>query len=158
MKNDKMSDITFEDVKSMSKEQIDNLSIKDHEKLSFLRREKKENEHKNDNCTAQSLRTQVLSHGVDMIKTLQNSYIHDEKLSNNQMVAFEHLWPIITNLVAQTDDLKRIKAKTASDVISAVTKGKMTAKEGKDLMSLMQSKFEMEELTELLEKMDELNI
>lgn len=106
--------------------------------------------------TAQNLRTQILVHGVHMIEKLQTSiYNKDEDISAEQQRSYEMLWPVISDIISKTDDLKIVEAKTASDVIEAVAKGKITMKDALILMSLIQSKTEIEELPKLIAKLDE---
>lgn len=150
------SDITFEDVEAMTDEEIANLTAEDHLELAYLRKQKKINESKTGNTTAQDLRTQVLSNSLAMIERLQQSFVLNEPLTASELAAYDYLWPIIENLINKTEDLKVLKAKNASDVISAVAKGKMSVKDAASMMSLLQVKFEMEELSDLLDKMDDL--
>lgn len=150
------SDITFEDVEKMSAEEINNLSQDDYIELAYLREQKKLNEKIQKNTTAQDLRSQVLEHSVSMIKTMQDSFTLDQPITGTQQVACDRLWPIIDNLIAKTEDLKVLEAKNASDIVNAVAKGKMSTKDAVIMMNLLQTKFEIEELPDLLSKIDDI--
>jgi len=104
------------------------------------------------NTTAQDLRSQVLDHSVFMIEKLQKS-IHnkDEDISAQQAKAYELLWPIIDNLISKTEDLKCIKAKNASEIILAVSQGRISLSEAKAMMELFKDQLTIEELPKIME-------
>lgn len=104
------------------------------------------------NTTAQDLRSQVLDHSVFMIEKLQKS-IHnkDEDISAQQAKAYELLWPIIDNLISKTEDLKSIKAKNASEIILAVSQGRISLSEAKAMMELFKDQLTIEELPKIME-------
>lgn len=107
--------------------------------------------------TAQDLRQQVLVHGVHMIEKLQSSiYNKDEDISSEQSAAYDKLWPVIEDLIRQTSDLKIIEAKNASEVLEAVTAGKMTLKDAALMMALLKDQVTIDELPKLLEKLSEM--
>ena len=107
--------------------------------------------------TAQDLRKQVLAHGVHMIEKLQKSiYNKDEDISAEQARSYEMLWPVLENLIDKTEDLKVIQATNATEVIGAVTAGKMTMNEGLAMMALLKDQITIEELPKLLEQLGDL--
>ena len=107
--------------------------------------------------TAQDLRKQVLAHGVHMIEKLQKSiYNKDEDISAEQARSYEMLWPVLENLIDKTEDLKVIQATNATEVIGAVTAGKMTTNEGLAMMALLKDQITIEELPKLLEQLGDL--
>lgn len=148
-----MSNIKLEDIDAMSDEDIDNLTLEDHEELSRQRDDidKKAETHTN----AQTLRTQILDHSLSMIRELQDSFHNENQITVNQQQAYDKLWPIIENMISKTEDLKIIEAKNASEVISAVVKGKMTVSDGAAFMALLKDQVTIDELPKLLAKLSE---
>jgi len=108
--------------------------------------------------TAQDLRTQVLVHGSYMIEKLQKSiYNKDEDLTSQQSQAYDRLWPLLESLIIKTEDLKITNAKTSNDVIKLVSQGKISSKDGKDMMELLKDQSILDELPKLLAKLEEFN-
>ena len=150
-----MSNITFEDVENMTQEELDNLTLEDYDRLEELREEKNHIKHKAVDATAQDLRKQIMSHSLGMIEKLQQIIIQDNvEINANQKEAYEMLWPMITNIVSKTEDLRIIEASNAKEVLSAVSKGKITFDEGMKMMQLLKDQQIIDEMPKLLEMLD----
>ena len=155
------SAITLEEVALMTDDEYNNLSHSDRSRVAELKKKKLEAKKsiRHQECvgdTGQDLREQVMKHGVKMISTVQDSMINDRGLSPVQLNAYNMLWPILTDIISKTDDLKVLDAKSASEIISSVAKGKMTLKDATIMMSIMRQKVEIEELPILLAKLSDL--
>ena len=148
-----MSNIKLEDVEAMSDEDIANLTYDDHVEIEKQRDDIKRKAALDTN--AQDLRTQVLEHGIFMIEKLQSGIHNDEPLSGNQARSYEMLWPVITDLISKTEDLKIIKAKNASEIVTAVSKGKMSLRDAAAMMAILKEQVTIDELPKLLEKLAE---
>ena len=106
--------------------------------------------------TAQDLRRQVLDHGVFMIEKLQNSlHNKDEDISAEQQRSYDMLWPVIEGMISKTSDLKVFEAKSANEVLVAVSKGNLTFEEAKEMMVLLKDQVTIDELPKLLAKLEE---
>ena len=152
------SDIKLEDIEAMSEEDIANLSLDDLRELERLRNEKNHIKHKaKPETNAQDLRTQVLSLGIPAIEKVQQSLIDGTQLDATEMQAYQMLWPIIENLISKTEDLKVIEAKNASEVLTAVTKGKITMSEGLGMMALLKDQVAIDELPNLIAKLSQID-
>jgi len=152
-----MSDIKLDDIENMSDEDIDNLTADDHWELGRQRKEKGHIKNKaNQKSTAQDLRTQVLVHGVSMIERVQNNLLgNGDQFTTKEAQSYEMLWPILEGIISKTEDLKVIEAKNASEVVAAVTKGKLTMKEGLGMMALLKDQVTIEELPKLIAQLEE---
>jgi len=148
-----MSDIKLEDIEAMSDEDIANLTWEDH---AELKRQREDIDRKAEpKIDAQTLRTQILDHGLPMIRELQDSFHNNNTISIDKQKAYDKLWPILENMISKTEDLKIIEAKNASEVISAVAKGKMTLTDAAAFMALMRDQVTIEELPKLLERLSD---
>lgn len=67
------------------------------------------------------------------------------------------VWEVLSQVILQADDMRKIHARTNADVMKLLRRGKITIVEAERLMSIMQKMFEMEQLPELLEKYAELS-
>jgi len=152
-----MSNIKLEDIKAMSDEDIENLTLEDHEELEKQKKEKEHIKHKaNLKTNSQDLRSQVMKHGVSMIEKVQTNMLgNGEQFNTNQAQAYEMLWPVITDIISKTEDLKIIEAKNASEVINAVSKGKLSLKDAAAMMALLKEQVTIEELPKLLERLEQ---
>jgi len=150
-----MSNITFEDVENMTQDELDNLTLEDYDRLDKLRAEKNHIKHQAKQTSAQDLRTQVMAHSLAMIEKLQQIIIQDNtEINANQKEAYEMLWPMITNIVSKTEDLRIIEANNAKEVLTAVSKGKMTFDEGIKMMHLLKEQVIIDEVPKLAEMLD----
>ena len=152
-----MSSIKLEDIDDMSEEEINNLNIDDHMELARQRKENGHIKHQADTqATAQDLRSQVMALGVPMIERVQNNLLgNGEQFTEKEAQSYEMLWPILENLISKTEDRKVIDAKNATEVLSSVTKGKMTVSEGLAMMALLKDQVTIDELPKLLAKLEE---
>ena len=111
----------------------------------------------NSTHTAQDLRRQVLDHGVFMIEKLQNSlHNKDEDISAEQQRSYDMLWPVLEGMISKTSDLKVFEAKSANEVLNAVSRGKLTFEEAKEMMALLKDQVTIDELPKLIEKLSEM--
>jgi len=67
------------------------------------------------------------------------------------------VWDVLSQIILQADDLRKIHATTHTDILKLLRRGKVTISEAKELMEIMKSVFEMEELPKLMEKFGELS-
>lgn len=140
-----IDDMSIEDINELSNDELISL-------MNERRKIKKFAKHDTD---AQTLRDQVLIHGVQMIEKLQGAlYENGDELSQQQAVAYDRLWPIIEDMIRQTSDLKKIEAENAGEVLKLVSSGKITLKDATVMMSLLHSKVEIDELPNLLARME----
>ena len=151
-----VSSIKLEDVDAMSDEEIANLTSDDHAELERLRNEKiNKNKQQIPETSAQDLRTQVLSHAIPAIEKVQESLNTGKTLEPAESQAYQMLWPIIENLISKTEDLKIIEATNAKDVLNSVSKGKITMAEGLSLMALLKDQVTIDELPNLIARLNE---
>ena len=149
---DMRSKIKLSDLDDMTQEELDNLTIEDHQELRRQREEKAHIKHQAKNTTAQDLRDQVLSHSLKMIEKVQEVIIKgDTALDSDQKEAYDMIWPIITNIISKTEDRKTIAATNTKDIIQAVSKGNMTFEEAERMLLLLRKQQEIDELPKLLE-------
>ena len=154
MARNNKSTIKVENIDDLSIADLHNLSPEDYAEIQ--RQRKDVDRHALIETDAQDLRDQVMDHGIHMIKKLQSQmYEGDEPITTQQASAYDKLWPVIEGIIQQTSDLKKIEAENASDIIKLIAKGKITLKDAAVMMSLMQSKIEIEELPNLIAKLDE---
>ena len=150
-----MSNISLEDVEDMTQEELDSLTLEDYDRLEALREEKNHIKHEAKQTSAQDLRTQVMAHSLSMVEKLQQIIIQDNvEINANQKEAYDMLWPIITNIVSKTEDLRIIEANNAKEVLIAVSKGKMTFDEGMKMMHLLKEQVIIDEVPKLAEMLD----
>lgn len=139
-----MNKLTLEEIEELSPEQL----------MEYTKQFRGVDKHAVRGTTSQHLRNQVLEHGLPMIIKLQEIVYNGDEMTVQQSIAYERLWPIIEDIIKSTSDLKKIEAANASEVLGLVASGKITMKEGMVMMSLLQSKVEIEELPKLLDKLE----
>lgn len=150
------SDIKLKDLEDMSVTDMNNLSQDDYAELKRQRQDI--NRHADQGTTAQDLRDQVMDHTIHMIKKLQSQlYAESEPITAPQAMAYDKLWPVIEDIIKQTSDLKKIEAENASDIIKLIATGKITLKDAAVMMTLLQSKIEIEELPKLIAQLEDSN-
>lgn len=151
------SNIKLEDIDAMSEEDIKNLTTDDLYELELQRKEKSHIKHRASlEASAQDLRTQVLIHGVSAIEKVQQSLISGVKMTAVELQAYDMLWPIIETLISKTEDLKKIQASNAKDVLKLLGEGKLTMKESMAMMALIKDQVAIDELPNLLAKLAEI--
>lgn len=150
------SDIKLKDLEDMSVADMNNLTQDDYAELKRQRQDI--NRHADQGTTAQDLRDQVMDHTIHMIKKLQSQlYAESEPITAPQAMAYDKLWPVIEDIIKQTSDLKKIEAENASDIIKLIATGKITLKDAAVMMTLLQSKIEIEELPKLIAQLEDSN-
>lgn len=152
----KRPDIKLEDMEDMSVADMNRLTAEEHAEL--FRQRADINRHAESGTTAQDLRDQVMNHSIHLIKKLQSQMYKDsEDITAQQSVAYDKLWPVVEDIIKQTSDLKKIEANNASDVIKLISTGKITLKDAAIMMTLLQSKVEIEELPKLIAQLEEVS-
>ncbi len=150
----KRPDIKLEDIEDMSVADMNRLTAEEHAEL--FRQRTDIDRHAEEGTTAQDLRDQVMDHSIHLIKSLQSQLYKEAKpITAQQSLAYERLWPVVQDIIQQTSDLKKIEANNASDVIKLISKGKITLKDAAIMMTLLQSKVEIEELPKLIAQLEE---
>lgn len=106
--------------------------------------------------TPTSLRKEFLEEA----KPIMNAYIDvalgDGVLKGNKEIHGK-VWEVLSQVILQADDTRKIHIKTNADILDLLSKGKVSVSEAERLMGLMQKMFEMEQLPELLEKFEGMN-
>lgn len=70
-------------------------------------------------------------------------------VANMDEKARDQVWEVAKQIILQTGDTQELEARNIQDVLNLIAKGKVTPSEAKDLMQLVQSKFEMEEVASI---------
>ena len=151
----KRPDIKLEDFEDMSVADLNRLTAEEHAEL--FRQKADINRHAETGTTDQDLREQIMDHSIHMIKKLQSQMYKDsEAITKEQAVAYDKLWPVMQDIIEKTSEVKKIEAKNASDVIKLISGGKITLRDAGIMMTLLQSKVEIEELPKLLAQLSDL--
>ena len=105
--------------------------------------------------TSKELRKQFLE-GVEpfMKELLQVLSGELKEFSCKNNFAVSEAWNLLKDLIKQADDISKLKAESTSDITKLLADGDISAAEAKDLMSILQTDFEMNEMKELAAKLE----
>ena len=69
----------------------------------------------------------------------------------------DKIWEVLVPIIQQAGDSQRIEAESVHDVIGLLKDGTVTFAEGKQLMDMLSTKSDIEDMKKLLEKMEVLD-
>lgn len=92
---------------------------------------------------------QILNQYVDL--ALDNSP-ENKTLSDK---AKEKIFDALVPVIQQAGDMRAIDASNTADILALLSKGQITLAEAKDLMHIISTKFEIDDLTSLMDKLEE---
>ncbi len=70
----------------------------------------------------------------------------------------DKIWDVLVPIIQQANDTQRVEAESTHDVIGLLKEGTVSFAEAKDLMHMLSTKSEIDDLKKLLENMDDLQI
>ena len=110
--------------------------------------------------TPEELKGIFLEQAPDVLKKVMGTFgeMHhpQESLSKKENELLKLVWPTLSSILVQSGEVNKIDAKTAQDVLKAVSQGKLSLPQAREFMALLQTKQEIEELPKLLEKLEAL--
>jgi len=86
--------------------------------------------------TAQELKQHFLEEAAPLVDEYINAALGKGQLQSTNASARQEVWDLLAHLMKQSSDKMDISIETAEDVIKAVTEGKCTLDEGKQLLAL----------------------
>ena len=86
--------------------------------------------------TALDLKQHFLEDAAPLVDEYINAALGKEELSSTNASAREEVWDLLAHLMKQSSEKINIDIQSAEDIIKAVTDGKCTMEEGKQLLSL----------------------
>ena len=76
--------------------------------------------------------------------------------SNTMIMKYFDIFADITRNLAEVGEIQRITAESTADVITMLKQGELTIRDAKDLMQLLSTQSDIEDMKKLLEKMEAL--
>ena len=86
--------------------------------------------------TAQALKQEFLEAAAPLVKQYIDAALGTAPLLSKNAGAREEVWNLLAHLMKQSSEKINIDIQSAEDIIKAVTDGKCTMEEGKQLLSL----------------------
>ena len=107
--------------------------------------------------TPLQIRSEILKSAPDIIVLLSDLVKHPSKgISKTQQMAIDTLWPTIHTVAIKAQDREAIEAKTSQDIVGLLSKGKVSITEAKDLMSMLRDKSDIDDIRDLMARIEEL--
>ncbi len=77
-------------------------------------------------------------------------------LKDVDIPSYLRVWDVAKVIILNANNLKKIEAKSASDITNALSKGKISADDAVKLMTMLKLKSDVEELPKLLDQLSEI--
>ncbi len=116
---------------------------------------------------ADKIRTSFLMNVPKIIDRVSKAYTENtaaSQLTKQEQEILKHIWPTVSALILQADDLTKVEGLSSGTITEKVDKvlehvanGKLTIQQGKRLIEMLQAGFNITELPELMQKMAELD-
>ncbi len=99
---------------------------------------------------------------VNQAKPILDEYIGSalgtSELKSNNSDARQETWKLLRDIILGAGNLQKIEAGSTAEVVNMLSDGRITFQEAKELMNMLSTKSEIDDLKVLLEKMDDLNV
>jgi len=106
------------------------------------------------------LRAKFLENAEDVVVSVTNSATgKPDHILENPLIdeeAYSKTWDLARDIILASTDAVKIEARTTEGIINAVCNGNITIIEAKELMGLLQTKQNIDELPNLIVKLEEL--
>lgn len=107
--------------------------------------------------TPLNIRNKVLDSAPDIVDLLHGLITNSSKgIAKTQQMAIDTLWPTIHAVAIKAQDREAIEAKTSQDIVGLLSKGKVSITEAKDLMSMLRDKSDIDDVRDLMARIEEL--
>ncbi|OOZ38180.1 hypothetical protein [Solemya elarraichensis gill symbiont] len=106
--------------------------------------------------TPNKLRQEFLEKASPLIDEYINASLGKSELRSTNSGAREEVWDALKQIILKASDVVKLHAESTKDVLSLLGDGKLSLNDAERLMKIMGTHQEATELTELLEKVDEL--
>ena len=107
--------------------------------------------------TGKDIRQYVLDNVEPIMETVMQGAIESSPhnaLSNQQMTLISLVWPMLTKVVTDASDNVNLFAQNTNDVISLISKGRVSLEEAIQLMGILRTQSDVEDIKAISEKLE----